>query len=128
MRDIIYVNKPFISPYIGKWAKEFCEEHNYQLDSIKAKTRVAWLCRQRNHFCYAAVGKGFWSLPRIGGFINRHHTTVINSVWRHGLNNNLPPLTSSRGYARKANMRLHDPFRDVDEKMSQDEYISKASL
>jgi hypothetical protein len=114
-RDIIDVFATMPSIYIGTWASQFCNEHGYKMETIRGNLRVDWACRQRQHFFYEAVKQSLWSLPRIGKFIGKHHTTVLHSAWRYADDNGLPQVTGLRGRPRRKQPRLFDPFRDMDE-------------
>lgn len=52
-------------------------------DEIKSERRHQSLCIARQEFCWMARHYCSRSLPAIGQFINRDHTTVLHNVKRH---------------------------------------------
>lgn len=57
--------------------------HDVPEADILSDSRFKEHARARHHFMAEAVATGRWSLPQIGAFIGRDHTTVLAGVRAH---------------------------------------------
>jgi chromosomal replication initiation ATPase DnaA len=55
-----------------------CERHGVSVDELKGRSKRKRLTRPRQEANWRMVQTGRWSLPRIGMFMRRHHTTILH--------------------------------------------------
>jgi hypothetical protein len=82
-----------LTPYERRMVRvrEACIEADISFDDLMGTTRTAKVCRVRHRLFYEFNSEGM-SLPEIGRFFNRDHTTVLHGVnaekeRRNGLGN-----------------------------------------
>ena len=61
---------------------EVARETGVSAAAIKGRRQFTVIVRARHIFMHRAYATGCYSLPRIGRFLGRHHTTVLNGVRR----------------------------------------------
>lgn len=65
-------------------AADICERHEISVADIRAPERGGRpVCAARTAFMFEAYATGRFSLPRIGRFLGRHHTTVMHGIRAH---------------------------------------------
>ncbi len=60
---------------------EVLQEHHVTLDQVRSPSRIAHICRARDHAMVFLRRLG-WSNTRIGRFLNRDRTTVVYALRR----------------------------------------------
>lgn len=72
-----------IQPIMPRIAREVAEEFGVTVDNLKSrkKTSLFVAARWEAYARIRAVGR--FSLPQIGAFFNRDHTTVLHGLRRH---------------------------------------------
>jgi chromosomal replication initiator protein len=56
---------------------EVSEESGISVADLKSPARFRFIAWPRQYAMWRMVNEGLWSLPQIGRFFNRDHTTVI---------------------------------------------------
>ena len=76
-------NKDVKNIKMHEYVREFCEQHSVEFKSITERRRDrGWVIRLRQRLFYELHIRGH-SLPEIGEFLNRDHTTVLWGKRRH---------------------------------------------
>lgn len=68
---------------LSEIATEVCKKHEVSMDCLKGNRRNRPEVRARQEFCWRARRETNKSLPQIGMFINRDHSTVVYAVKKH---------------------------------------------
>lgn len=61
------------------WLHRLCEERGVSFDDVMGRSRLARDCMVRSE-AYIKFRNDGWSLPAIGRFFNRDHTTVLSGI------------------------------------------------
>ena len=62
---------------LHEYVREFCDQHNVEFTSLTERRRDRnWVIQLRQRLFYELHTRGH-SLPEIGAFLNRDHTTVL---------------------------------------------------
>lgn len=80
--DRDYLLKPTGRP-IHAVAIEACERHQISMAQLLSSARSAYIVRARQEVMYRAHHELGVSLPVIGHFLHRDHTTVLHGVRAH---------------------------------------------
>jgi chromosomal replication initiation ATPase DnaA len=64
-------------------AIEVCTKHGIKFFDLVGEKQKAPIVLARQEFCYRAVNETGRSLPAVGRFISRDHSTVSYSVKKH---------------------------------------------
>lgn len=65
---------------LRRMAEAFCERTGVSLMDLTGKRRERWIAHPRQDFMAEAYSTRRYSLPEIGRFLNRDHTTVLHGV------------------------------------------------
>ena len=98
--------------------REVARQHNLTEEDISGPSRKPELCAARYEYCYRAVVETTASLPVIGRFIKRDHTTIISAVGSYCVKHNLP-------FPRGASWKCFKNRAERRQKMSADRKIAK---
>lgn len=94
MRDMLIVAeepKPLTTwQFMQMVLKEVAEKHGIEPHLITSGRRLRPIIIARFEVCYRAVLETNWSLPRIGQFMNKDHTTVMYGARQHCKINSIP--------------------------------------
>lgn len=71
------------SPLLKRIAEQVCEAHWLSRERLMGDSRRQWETRARQEFMWRAYQTGQFSLPTIGRFLGRDHTTVLWGVRAH---------------------------------------------
>lgn len=80
--DRDFLLKPISRP-IHSLAAEICSKHDVTLAQLQSPIRMKHIVRARWELMYRANREIGATLPRIGHFLNRDHTTVLHGIRRH---------------------------------------------
>jgi hypothetical protein len=69
---------------------EVCLKHNTHPDEVMSDRRKGTIIPARYELFYRLCKETTWSLPRIGAFVRRDHTTVMYGYRKHAQRNGLP--------------------------------------
>lgn len=64
-------------------ARAVAARHRMTLDEMMSASRVRRLARARQEAMYLMVKAERWSLPRIGMFFGKDHTTILHGARAH---------------------------------------------
>lgn len=90
-QDRDYLLKPIGRP-LHAVAIDVCQKHRVSAQELLSSRRLKAFVLARQEFCWRARRETEASLPEIGKFIGRDHTTVIHSIERHEQRVAAPPL------------------------------------
>jgi len=91
--------------------RQVAEERGISAADLKGRARAPAIAAARQIFMARAYATGRFSLPQIGRFLKRHHTTILYGVRTHA-------GKEERGFAPASPQRLeqianNDPARDA---------------
>lgn len=70
-------------PTMAEIAAQVAAERRISISELKGVRRDAGLAHARQEAMWRMYQQGRWSLPQIGRFLNRDHTTVIHGIRVH---------------------------------------------
>jgi PHD/YefM family antitoxin component YafN of YafNO toxin-antitoxin module len=92
---------------LKKILAEVAQSHGVSINDLLAHRRFHDLVVARQEFCYRAYSETTWSLPRIGGFMGRDHTTILWAIAAHCERKGVPnPRASSLSRLASQRKRL----------------------
>lgn len=65
---------------LSTMAESFCLIHGLHIGELRGPGRARDVSWPRQQFMAEAHATGFYSLPRIGNFLNRDHTTILHGI------------------------------------------------
>lgn len=65
---------------MGRLAKEICERHGVTAAELRGPRRYRKLTDARQEFCLRAVDELGFTMPQVGKYLNKDHTTVLHAV------------------------------------------------
>lgn len=105
---------------IAQIRKEVCEAHGIALDQIKSPCRYKEVVHARSELCYRLKNELGLSYPRIGAYLNRDHTSIMQSVkrWPYFKENPYRPshgtlMARKRKVGDKNQIKILNPSRSV---------------
>jgi chromosomal replication initiation ATPase DnaA len=80
---------------------EVAQAHGLSVAELKGRNRTRPVAVARQLFIARAYATGRYSLPQIGRFLKRHHTTILHGVRAHAAKTGWRPIgTRSQGFPR----------------------------
>jgi chromosomal replication initiator protein len=78
-------HKPRWSPGLtmAQITEAFAEEHRVSVRELKSDCKRWYISRPRQALMHRLYATGRWSLPQIGRFFGRDHTTVLHGIRAH---------------------------------------------
>lgn len=74
-------------PTLQELAEEIAEVYGIAVHELRGPSREWSICHPRQHFMAIAYAESGKSLPQIGRFLRRHHTTVLTGLRAHKCRN-----------------------------------------
>ena len=72
-----------IKPMVIDVLREIAFKYQVSPDDVRGRSRMKEFVAPRQEFCWVMNKKHGWSLPQIGRFLGRDHTTVLHGVRTH---------------------------------------------
>ncbi len=79
-----------VRPTLREIVAEAARDAGLRVDDLTGESRTAPIVDARQQYMYRAAKLTTRSLPQIGAFINRHHSTVIHGIRAYAKRHNLP--------------------------------------
>jgi len=79
----ISVPPPLVAMHLARTIlREVAEKHGVLIEDIVGRRRQAKFMKARREACWRLYNETLWSLPKIGRFLNKDHTSILAAVRR----------------------------------------------
>jgi chromosomal replication initiator protein len=69
-----------VRPKMADYALPVAQRHGFTIAQLRTHDRTRTISRARHEAMATVYATGFWSLPQVGRFFRRDHTTVLHAV------------------------------------------------